>query len=336
MCERRARYVVHRAPLRQPIAIRARFAERPEERAAQQSRICVHDLRGAQRRLRPPCGIHDDERRLGMTGEKFRQRIGCRHAANSQHEVGREHCGGGLVPERRIIAIDHRGTIVRPPPKLRERIAVARNLAVYGFFCYEFHAVSLFWSVSCIEMALNLKFEEVNPGPFELRRKLDNEEEKCWVALADLEDKLRMKWRIADLSFFDYSFKALLMWAFRKAVLPDDIEIPVQKIVNSYNNRFALKVFKAALFHRASTLADIKACWDGLSERQRKHYQAKSSSVLIAELPRFRNMMAHPKQFNLVTPPGSPLSAFQLLTDIVSRLWPESHDSHHAASGVLP
>src|SRR6266487_3202600 len=39
------------------------------------------------------------------------------------------------------------------PLKLRERIVVSRELAVYGFFCYEFHAVSLFWSISCIEMA---------------------------------------------------------------------------------------------------------------------------------------------------------------------------------------
>ena len=215
------------------------------------------------------------------------------------------------------------------PEKLRERIAVARNLAVYGFFCYEFHAVSLFWSVSCIEMALKLKFEEVNPGPFEMRRKLDNEEEKCRVTMADLEDKLRMKWKIVDLSFFDYSFKALLMWAFRKSLLPEGIDIPVQEIVNSYNNRFALKIFpsqaqKAGLLGNNPTLADIQACWNGLSESQRKHYQAKPSTVLIEELPRFRNMMAHPQRFNLVTPPGSPLSAFQLLTDIVSRMWPSS------------
>jgi hypothetical protein len=178
-------------------------------------------------------------------------------------------------------------------------------------------------------MALKQKFEEVNPGPFELRRKLDMEEEKCQVALVDLEDKLRIKWKIVDLTFFDYSFKALLMWAFRKSVLPEDIEIPVQEIVNGYNNRFALKVFPAqaqkdGLLGENPTLRDIKACWEGLSERQRKHYQAKTSTVLIEELPRFRNMMAHPKQFNLVTPPGSPLSAFQLLTDIVSRLWPQS------------
>ncbi len=214
------------------------------------------------------------------------------------------------------------------PAKLVERIAVAKNLAVYGFFCYEFHAVSLFWSVSCIEMALKLKFEEVNPGPLEMRRKGDGGEERCLVALSDLEDKRRMKWRLVDLPFFDYSFKALLKWAFLKRLLPEDIYIPVQEIVNSYDNRFALIIFpdraqKEGLLGRNPTLEDIKACWDGLTESQRKHYQAKASTVLIEELPRFRNMMAHPKQFNLVTPPGSPLSAFRLLTDIVSRLWPE-------------
>jgi hypothetical protein len=217
------------------------------------------------------------------------------------------------------------------PPKLRQRIAVARNLAVYGFFCYEFHAVSLFWSVSCIEMALKLKFEELNPGPFEMRRKVDNAEERCSAPLVDLEDRLRMKWKIVDIPYFDYSFKALLMWAFRKCVLPDDIDIPIQEIVNSYNNRFALTIFPAraqrdGLLGENPTAGDVKRCWEGLSERQRKHYQAKASTVLIEELPRLRNMMAHPKHFNLVTPPGSPLLAFHLLTDMVGHMWPESSD----------
>ena len=213
------------------------------------------------------------------------------------------------------------------PPKLLERIAVARNLAVYGFFRYEFHAVSLFWAVSCIEMALKQKFEEVNPGPFELRRKLDSQEEKSQGALHELEDKLRMKWRITAMPYFDYGFKALLMWAFRESVLPDDIEISVQELLNGYDDRFVFKAFperaqKDGLLGKSPTLVDIRACWDGLSDRQRKLYQPKASTVLIEELPRFRNMMDHLKHFNLVTPPRSPLSAFQLLTDIVSRLWP--------------
>jgi hypothetical protein len=164
-----------------------------------------------------------------------------------------------------------------------------------------------------------------------LRRKLVSQVEKSQGALHELEDKLRMKWRITAMPYFDYGFKALLMWAFCESVLSDDIEIPVQELLNGYDNRFVLKDFperaqKDGLLGKNPTLADIRACWDGLSDSQRKLYQPKASTVLIEELPRFRNMMAHPKHFNLVTPPRSPLSAFQLLTDIVSRLWP----------GVLP
>lgn len=217
------------------------------------------------------------------------------------------------------------------PPKLLERIAVARNLAAYGFFCYEFHAVSLFWAVSCIEMALKQKFGELNPGPIEMRRKFetDKEEERSLVPVSELEDKLRLKWKIVAMPYFDYSFKALLMWAFRQSVLPDDIEIPMQELLIGYNNRFMLKVFpdwakKEGLLGDNPTLEDVRARWEGLSDSQRKQFEPKTSKVLIEELPRFRNMMAHPKQFNLVTPPRSPLSAFQLLIEIVGRLWPNS------------
>jgi len=37
------------------------------------------------------------------------------------------------------------------PTEIRERIAVARNLATYGWFSYEFYTVAVFWSVSCLE-----------------------------------------------------------------------------------------------------------------------------------------------------------------------------------------
>lgn len=48
----------------------------------------------------------------------------------------------------------------------------------------------MFWAVSCIEMALKQKFEEVHPGPFELRRKIDHEEQRCRVDIRELEDKV--------------------------------------------------------------------------------------------------------------------------------------------------
>jgi hypothetical protein len=75
------------------------------------------------------------------------------------------------------------------PRPLLDRIAVSRQLATYGYFCYGFHAVSMFWSISCIEMALKLKFREVNPGPFRLVRKTkDGIEETTEVAITFLEN----------------------------------------------------------------------------------------------------------------------------------------------------
>jgi len=215
------------------------------------------------------------------------------------------------------------------PTPLRDRIAVSRQLAVYGYFCYEFHSVSLFWSISCVEIALKLKFRELNPGPIRLvRRAKDGKEEACEVALTLLEKRLREKWRIPGMKDFDYSFRAFLMWAFRSGLLPEDIPIPVQEIVNSFNNRFTLEIFfdgalKDGMIGPNPTLGEIQRCWHGLTEKQREHYSYKPSGVLIEELPRFRNDMAHPESWNLVTVPRSPLSAYELLIDIVARLWPK-------------
>lgn len=51
------------------------------------------------------------------------------------------------------------------PEEICRRITTTRNLAVYGAFSYDFFAVSVYWSLSCIEMALQEKFKEKNPGP---------------------------------------------------------------------------------------------------------------------------------------------------------------------------
>lgn len=57
------------------------------------------------------------------------------------------------------------------PAILRERILIARELAVHGYFVYEFHAISMFWAVSCVEMALKMKFAEKRPDPITVTRK---------------------------------------------------------------------------------------------------------------------------------------------------------------------
>ena len=54
---------------------------------------------------------------------------------------------------------------------------------------------------------------------------------------------------------FDYSFQALLAWAFRESLLPEDIPIPVPEIVAAFENRFMLKTFPA---RRQGRLAEIR------------------------------------------------------------------------------
>jgi hypothetical protein len=49
------------------------------------------------------------------------------------------------------------------PEEIRKRITTTRNLAVYGAFSYDFFAVSVYWSLTCVEMALWAKSQEIQP-----------------------------------------------------------------------------------------------------------------------------------------------------------------------------
>ena len=124
------------------------------------------------------------------------------------------------------------------PSRIRERLVVARDLATYGYFCYEFYAVSLFWSVSCIEMALRHKFAEYHRGPVLLRRTGNGREDVCEVPFSELRSRLRQRWRIPGMKWFDFSFRALLRWAFEARFLPEDIPIPLQELFHSARSYF--------------------------------------------------------------------------------------------------
>ena len=216
----------------------------------------------------------------------------------------------------------------RIPAPLRERIVVARKLATYGFFCYEFHAVSVYWSVSCIEMALKLRFTEGQPASIRLAKGKQNSE----VPLHQLESHLRRGWRIPGMPDFNYSFKALLAWAFEAGLLPSDIAIPIQEVTAGYANRFELEIFpewareRGLLPDQRVTLADIRACLGKLSDTQRAELTANPAKVLTDELPNFRNEMAHPRFYSFVVVPGAAVRASDLLTNLVSCLWPDSGD----------
>lgn len=57
------------------------------------------------------------------------------------------------------------------PEQIRKRMAVAHDLIVYAWFCYDFFTVSAAWSLGTAEMALRTKFEELNPPPSKVKLK---------------------------------------------------------------------------------------------------------------------------------------------------------------------
>lgn len=214
------------------------------------------------------------------------------------------------------------------PEIIRQRLEVARNLAAYGYFCYEFYAVSLFWSVSCIEMALRCKFVECHGDHISLRKGRNGREEACEVPLSELRSRRRQGWRVAGMKWFDDSFRALLVWALKTRILPKDIPIPLQEIFHHANDRFLYETFfkrgvKDGLIDRKNaTIGGLQMCWGKLSEKQRRHYSPKPADAIIEELPRLRNDIAHP-WINMVLPPRSAVGAYDLATDILRRLWPD-------------
>lgn len=100
------------------------------------------------------------------------------------------------------------------PDKIRQRIAVARNLAAYGWFSYEFYAVAVFWSLSCLEMALRMGFAEKHSGTITLTNSKLRASEvvPSWKAEERLRTGWREGWRMEGLPTFNFSFRSLLGW----------------------------------------------------------------------------------------------------------------------------
>lgn len=118
------------------------------------------------------------------------------------------------------------------PEVIQKRIRIARNLLVYGAFCYEFVSVSVLWCLTCVEMALWEKFTEFNPGPLIVRDRKDNEET---VMAKHLTARLPVGYRIVGMPKFNGSFRALANWATEKGLVADgEILVGLVKMRNSF------------------------------------------------------------------------------------------------------
>lgn len=69
------------------------------------------------------------------------------------------------------------------------------------------------------------------------------------------------------------------------------------------------------------SLIDLRLAWDGLTLEDQKRYYGDHATILIEALPHLRNAMAH-CEFELTLFPDAPLGAYELLIEVVSRLWP--------------
>jgi len=116
------------------------------------------------------------------------------------------------------------------PSEIRKRIRIARDLAVYGAFCYDFITVSVFWSFTCVEMALWDKFIELNPGPLPVVKK----NQQMTIAPKQLPGNLRYGWRLVAVPKFNGSFRSLVEWATDQRLVPKDGSLDA--IVNLRNS----------------------------------------------------------------------------------------------------
>ena len=117
------------------------------------------------------------------------------------------------------------------PEELRKRIAVVRNLAVYGGFCYDFITVAAFWSFTCVELALWMKFLELHPGPIIIQRKGQTES----ISFPQLPGNLRLRWRIVGKPEFNGSFQSLVDWATTEQLVQNDAGLgTIVRLRNSF------------------------------------------------------------------------------------------------------
>lgn len=213
----------------------------------------------------------------------------------------------------------------RVPARIKERLAVAHKIGAYGWFAWEFYTVSMFWSLTTVEMALKTKFVEVTPGPYKLVKK--TKAETKGLAFSELQRQLRRGWRIDGLPEFDGSLNALLVWARDAKMLPADTPLVLQELRNRFVSRMDYEFIKDALEAGRLTTSDPtseerQALWDAMTSDERKKYEATPLDVIVEELPDLRNQHAHPHEANWMVPPRSAVMAYQQAVEIVTRLWP--------------
>ena len=177
------------------------------------------------------------------------------------------------------------------PNDVRNHLEVSQNLAIYGWFQWNFYTVSLVWSLTAVEMALRHKFVEINKKPVTLKKRKEKDKEVNLDLM--IFNELRNGWHINNLKDFNGSFKSLLRWAKDHSILPSDTPIVLQELQHSYNNRFL-----------------------------KRNEVPPPLDILIEEIPRFRNALIH-MEHEFIFLPISAIDGYRQAVEIIKRLWPK-------------
>lgn len=212
------------------------------------------------------------------------------------------------------------------PQEIKERISVARQLGAYSWFCWEFNTVSLFWSVSCIELVLRVRYSQEYKDKHLIEIPSSTGRNKITLANNPYDPSRGYFYGLPDADP-SKTFSYLLKWAFNKKFLPKQIKIHMEILIDKYNSYFAHRRLpqlarKNGWVGNNATLDDIHEAWENLSSNEKEKYQADGATVLIKELPKFRNELAHPSQLNkLLIGPRQSIEAFYQLVEISNCLW---------------
>lgn len=211
------------------------------------------------------------------------------------------------------------------PDIIRDRMAVSRKLGAFAWFCWEFNTVSMFWSLSNIELALRVRYNETRPAD-------EIVVSKGWdrkvIAARETLDYYGKGWEFYGKADSKLKFAELIRWAFDNSLLPRQISIKLELLQTIYNNKFAYSVLPRLAIDQGwvpanASLDDIFQAWDQLPPEEKEKHFGDGGTVLIQELPRLRNLLAHPSEKNRMTVgPSGAIESYELLVEIVSRLWP--------------
>ena len=125
----------------------------------------------------------------------------------------------------------------------------------------------------------------------------------------------------------DTSFRYLLKWAEDNNHIPIDVKIMWQGIVTSFNNRFFIETFPEAackqgiLTSSNPTIKDIMELWGSLKEDEKAKFISGNRQIIIEEIPRTRNLLAHPSIANWIFPPREAIECYWQTVEIINHLW---------------